>query len=138
MIDKIKGLLGLMRRASAVALGEDDALNVIARGKARLLLLASDVPEKQRIRVERSLEGRSTVTAILPFDSAETGKTVGLGSCRMIAVTDMGFALALMKLLAEYDPDRYGAAELEIAAKDEKIKCRKIKKPRTKSEKHVS
>lgn len=138
MIDKIKGLLGLMRRASALALGEDDVLNVIARGKARLLLLASDVPDKQRIRAERSLDGHSTVKVILPFDSVEAGQAVGLGSCRMIAVTDIGFAVALMKLLAGFDSEKYGAAEMKIAARDEKIKRRKIDKPRTKSEKHAS
>ena len=138
MTDKIKGLLGMMRRASAVSLGEDDATGAISRGKARLLLLASDIPEKQKTRIEYSLEGRSTVEVILPFDSAELGQSVGLGSCRMGAVTDIGFANALMKLLAEYDPERYASAEAAISARSEKIKRRKTEKPRNKSGKHVS
>lgn len=138
MQDKIKGLLGMMRRASALSLGEDDVSATIARGKARLLLLASDVPEKQKSRIEYSLEGRSTVEVVLPFDSAETGRAVGLGSCRMIAVTDIGFADAFMKLLAEYDPEKYGAAEREIASKKEKITRRKTEKPRNRSGKQVS
>lgn len=138
MRNKIKNLLGLMRRASALSLGEDDVSGAIARGKARLLLLSSDIPEKQRTRAEHYLEGRSAVEVILPFDSAETGQAVGLNSCRMMAVTDIGFADALMKLLGEYDRDAYGAAESEIAAKIDKIRRRKTEKPRNKSGKHVS
>lgn len=138
MVNKIKNLLGLMRRASAISLGEDDVSGAIARGKARLLLFSSDIPEKQRTRAEHYLEGRSAVEVILPFDSVETGQAVGLNSCRMMAVTDIGFADALMKLLGEYDRDAYGAAESEIAAKIDKIRRRKTEKPRNKSGKHVS
>ena len=42
MREKILNLLGLMRRANALSLGEDKALDSLKAGKAKLLLFASD------------------------------------------------------------------------------------------------
>ena len=42
----ILAFLGLMRRASALAIGEENASEAIGKGKARLLLLPSDGREK--------------------------------------------------------------------------------------------
>ena len=52
MEDKALGLLGLMRRAGAVHLGEDKALDAISTGKVRLLLLSADASDRARRRAE--------------------------------------------------------------------------------------
>lgn len=39
MTDPITGFLGIMRKASALAPGEDQATDAVLRGKARLLIL---------------------------------------------------------------------------------------------------
>ena len=40
MREKILNLLGMMRRANAITIGEDKAAEVLRAGKAKLLLLA--------------------------------------------------------------------------------------------------
>ena len=109
MTDRVLGLLGMMRKASAIVPGEDRASEAVSQGKAKLLLLASDAGEKMETRAGRMLEGRSARRIVLPYTREEAGAAIGLGGCSMIAVTDLGFAESLMEKLAEQDPERYGA-----------------------------
>ena len=55
MREKILGLLGLMRRAGAISLGEDNSLAAIRDGKGKILILALDVSENARRRAALSL-----------------------------------------------------------------------------------
>ena len=63
----IPSFIGLMRRASCLAIGEDDTLEAVSKGKARLLLLPEDGKEKSFLRAQRSLEGHSAPKIVLPF-----------------------------------------------------------------------
>ena len=58
MEDKALGLLGLMRRAGAVQIGEDKALDAIPTGKVKLLLLSADASDRGRRRAEAMTNGR--------------------------------------------------------------------------------
>ena len=129
MTDLITGFLGIMRRASALAPGEDQASDVVLHGKARLLLLASDIGEKQHERASRLLEGHSAECITLPFSREELGRAVGLGQCAMLAVTDLGFARALMEKLQERFPGRYDVEAEELERRYQKIERRKKEKP---------
>ena len=60
MEDKALGLLGLMRRAGAVHLGEDKALDAISTGKVRLLLLSADVSDRARRQEKAERRRRET------------------------------------------------------------------------------
>ena len=135
MTDRVLGLLGMMRRASAIAPGEDRASEAVSQGKAKLLLLASDAGEKTETRADRMLEGRSARKIVLPFSREETGAAIGLGSCVMIAVTDLGFARSLAEKLAEEDPGRYGADAEAVGRRFEKAQRRKTEKPGRKNRK---
>ncbi len=120
MKEKALRLLGLMRRANAIQPGEDRAAEAMQAGKVRLLLLAADAADNARRRAEHLVSGRSAPLVELPFDRAELGEALGLGSCAMAAVTDLGFAAALTKLLAELDPARY----TELASETERRRGR--------------
>ena len=58
MRDKLLHLLGLMRRANALAVGEVNTGSTARAGKAKLLLLASDASENARRRAEGFAAGR--------------------------------------------------------------------------------
>ena len=45
MDDRAIGLIGLMRRAGAIEIGEDNSGTAVSAGKAKLLLTAADVSE---------------------------------------------------------------------------------------------
>ena len=99
--NKILGLLGLMRRAGAIEIGEVNTGSAAHAHKAKLILLAADASENARKRAETfAFSGKAKLTA-LPFTKEEFASAVGLSGCSMAAVTDRGFADALLKKLAE-------------------------------------
>ena len=127
--NRISGLLGLMRKAGAVEIGEERSIEAIGKGKARLLLVPSDASDKTKRNADFYIEGHSTVKLDMPMTNDEIASAVGVGGCKMAAVTDIGFAKALLKLLAEGD-EKYSEAEKSISLKADKQARRKITKKR--------
>ena len=125
MREKTLNLLGLMRRANAIALGEDNTGAAAQSGKTRLLLLAADASDNARKRAEAFSRGHRFLVVELPFSKEEISAHTGVGGCSMAAVTDMGFADALMRLLAEQWPESYGPAAEQTAARLARMKRRK-------------
>ena len=128
MEDKALKLLGLMRVAKAIEIGADRAADAAAAGRARLLLLASDSPESALRKAEHALAGKRAIRLRLPFTREELAGALGVGDCTMAAVTDMGFAEALLKELSAIDASSYAAAAAELSARYEKMRRRKSEK----------
>ncbi len=131
MSDKILGLLGLMRRANALDVGETNSGAAVKAGRAKLLLLASDASDNARRRAETFVFGHRTFLLTLPYTKAEVSGSVGVSSCSMAAVTDIGFANALMKALAAVDNEQYGSIANEVGDRFRKTESRKKKRPPT-------
>lgn len=135
MNDRVLGMLGLMRAASAIAPGEEKAADAISQGKARLLLVAEDANDKAKKRAEHYLEGRRALKIQLPYKNTEIAQAIGIGGCAMLAVTDMGFAKSLLNTLNEIYPGRYDAETEEMNRRFEKAERRKKEKPGVKAKK---
>ena len=125
MEDKSLGLLGLMRRAGALEIGEDNSALTVKSGKAKLLLLSSDVSDSARRKAEGFSHGRSVQIVPLHYTREELGASLGVKSCAMAALTDMGFSNALMKELAQRLPEEYGSVYEETSSRLEKTQRRK-------------
>lgn len=125
MEDKALGLLGLMRRAGAIELGEDNSAAAVKAGKAKLLLLSSDVSDSARRKAEGFSHGRNVQTVPLHYSREELGASLGVKSCAMAALTDMGFSNALMKELAGQRPEEYGGVYEETSKRLEKTQRRR-------------
>lgn len=125
MREKALNLLGLMRRANAIQLGETNTGAAVRAGKAKLLLLACDASDNARRRAEGFVFGRNTVSVTLPFTKAEISSHVGVSGCSMAAVTDIGFANALMKTLASLETEKYAAAARETERRFVKAESRR-------------
>ena len=125
MREKTLNLLGLMRRANALQVGETNAGAAARGGKAKLLLLASDASDNARGRAEGFLFGRNAIGLTLPFTKAEISAHVGVSGCSMAAVTDIGFANALMKLLVELSPREYEEAAAQVEQRFSRAERRK-------------
>ncbi len=123
MREKLLSLLGLMRRANALAVGETNTGSCARAGKAELLLLACDASDNARKRAEGFAAGHALVLVELPFTKEEFSSAVGLNGGSMAAITDLGFACALLKGLGELEPERYGAAEKELETRRERRKA---------------
>ncbi len=125
MREKTLNLLGLMRKANAIAVGETNTGGAVRAGKAKLLLLASDASDNARSRARGFTHGRDVVTVTLPFTKDEIAAHVGVSGCAMAAITDIGFANAFMKSLAAAVPDGYDESAAEIQRRFEKADRRK-------------
>ena len=125
MREKTLNLLGLMRKANAIALGETNTGGAVRAGKAKLLLLAADASDNARSRARGFTHGRDVVTVTLPFTKDEIAAHVGVSGCAMAAITDIGFANAFMKSLAAAVPEGYDESTAEIQRRFEKADRRK-------------
>lgn len=125
MREKTLNLLGLMRKANAIAVGETNTGGAVRAGKAKLLLLAADASDNARSRARCFTHGRDIVTVTLPFTKDEIAAHVGVSGCAMAAITDIGFANAFMKSLAAAVPDGYDESAAEIQRRFEKADRRK-------------
>ena len=128
MTEKILNLLGLMRRANAITIGEDKTAEIVRAGKAKLLLLSSDASENAVRKAENLANGRNVQLLHLPFDRAELGSALGIGGCSVSTVTDIGFASAWMKLLATQWPEQFASAAQAVESRREKAARRKSQK----------
>lgn len=125
MREKTLNLLGLMRKANAIAVGETNTGGAVRAGKAKLLLLASDASDNARSRARGFTHGRDVVTVTLPFTKDEIAAHVGVSGCAMAVITDIGFANAFMKSLAAAVPEGYDESTAEIQRRFEKADRRK-------------
>lgn len=137
-MNNILGMLGMMRKASRLCLGEDDCTDALMHGKARLLILPSDSDEKVHKNADLLLRGHSAVKVVLPFDQGALAAAVGLERCKMMAVTDLGFSQAFMKKLKEEYPGMFDTEFRLIEEKFQKTERRKVEKPGVKGKKKFS
>jgi ribosomal protein L7Ae-like RNA K-turn-binding protein len=91
-------LLGLARRAGALAFGTGSTRRALKEGRARLILLAQDASETQRDKVMKLLRHGTTPRATLGTREA-LGLAVGSPPISAVAVTDDEFAKELVARL---------------------------------------
>lgn len=125
MSEKILNMLGLMRRANAVSIGETNVGGTCRAGKAKLLLLAKDASDNAQSRAEGFIRGRNVVMTRLPFTKEEISAHVGVNGCSMATVTDIGFANALAKALVQEYGDGYSTVAEALKQRFEKAERRK-------------
>lgn len=97
-MNKILGLLGLAAGAGKIAYGDSAVSKNIIAGKAKLVILAknsgNNISSKtKKICLENSVE------CIEFSDKESIGKAVGKDDKAVIAITDEGFAQAVLKLI---------------------------------------
>lgn len=116
-MDKLLNLIGLSKKAGKLEIGEEP-VGAAARAKhARLLLLASDASDNTRRRALHFGEAGACICLEIPETKEDLGRALGRTSCAMLAVTDIGFAEAIAKKLAESDEAHYGEAAKRLALK---------------------
>ena len=91
-------LLGMARRAGALAYGTGSTRRALKEGRARLILFAQDASETQREKVMELLRHGTTPRATLGTREA-LGSALGSAPVSAVAVTDRGFAKELLARL---------------------------------------
>ena len=118
-MNHILSLLGLAHKAGKVEIGEEPVGSAARAKKARVIFVAEDAAPSTKRRAKSFAETGSCI--LLPFEASkdDMGRVLGRTSCAMCAVTEIGFACAIVKKLAAVEPEKYQAAAdaLEIKAK---------------------
>lgn len=112
-MDKALNYLGLMRKAGACAVGETDCGIACREGKVKLLLLAKDASDNARARAKGFIYGRKIPLLELPYEKMELAGRLGKGATSMIAVYDLGLAVAFVKALEPQEGHEELLAQLE-------------------------
>ena len=94
------GLLGLARRAGAIASGTEAVRRAIREGEARLVLTAEDASSVQLDKIRKTMRDRPIPRATLG-DRSALGAAVGLAPLSAVAVTHPSFAARLREGLTE-------------------------------------
>ncbi len=103
-------LLGLARRAGALAPGTEAVRQAVRGGEARVVLFASDASPVQLEKIERTLKDRSIPRARV--GNRETlGAAVGLAPLAAVAVTNASLAKQVVAELGDLLVDDSVAVE---------------------------
>lgn len=124
-MDKALSMLGLAKKAGRLEAGEDAVGTAAERRQARLILLAADAAENTARRARSFADLGECLLAVVPATKRELGGAVGRAESAMVALTDVGFASAVTKKLAEADAERYGALSEKMELKAKRAQERK-------------
>lgn len=130
MMEKVLSLLGLMKKAGAIACGEDNSSEAVRDGKAKVLILASDASDNARKRAENLCSGRKLIKLDIECTKAELAWALGMSGCAMAAVCDLGFAVALVRELCRVKPGEYDEVYELLVQRYDKARRRKAEKQR--------
>ena len=89
-------ILGLARRAGAVAPGTSATRRSITRGEARVVLMAEDASSAQLDKIKRTMRKR-IIPQVLLGDRATLGAAIGKAPIAAVVVTDASLAGRLLE-----------------------------------------
>ena len=125
MREKALNLLGLMRKANALRIGEEDTGSAVREHEAKLVLLASDASPNAQKRAAGYMFGSKAPLITAPFTKEEISAHVGVNGCSMAAITDIGFANAFAAALSQEYPGKYDELASAVGQRFSKAERRK-------------
>ena len=117
MTEHILSMIGLAKKAGQVAIGEEPVGSAARAKDARVILVAQDAAAGSVRRAMSFGQTGACLCLTVPFDKDQLGRALGRTSCAMAAITDIGFAEAVAKKLAESDEAHYGEAAKRLTIK---------------------
>lgn len=130
MIGQMLSMLGLAKKAGRVEIGEEPVGAAARAKKARVILVAQDAGPSSQRRAFSFAETGACLCLTVPADKDALGRALGRTSVAMCAVTEIGFAGAVVKKLAAMDPERYGAAAAQLDGKAQRAMERRAEQLR--------
>lgn len=130
MIEQILSTLGLAKKAGRVEVGEEPVGAAARAKKARVLLVARDAAPSSQRRAFSFAQAGACLCLTIPADKDALGRALGRSSVAMCAVTDIGFAGAIVKKLAAMEPEHYGAAAAQLDIKAQRAMERRAEQQR--------
>ncbi|MBQ7245892.1 MAG: ribosomal L7Ae/L30e/S12e/Gadd45 family protein [Firmicutes bacterium] len=111
--DRLLGYLGLATKAGKLVTGYNTCLDMIPRGKIKLIILAEDVGEKTKKRFEQKCKSYE-IELREGIGADQMSKACGKQGKGIFGITDKGFAKSIIALIDK--------AESKETVKDEESK----------------
>ena len=111
MTEHILSMIGLAKKAGQVAIGEEPVGSAARAKDARVILVAQDAAAGSVRRAMSFGQTGACLCLTVPFDKDQLGRALGRTSCAMAAITDIGFAEAIVKKLAALEVKALRAAQ---------------------------
>jgi len=127
-MERILSMIGLAKKAGFVEIGEEPVGSAARAKHARVILVAGDAAASSVRRAYSFAQSGSCLCLTIDAPKDDLGRALGRTSCAMAAVTDIGFAEAIVKKLAAMDEGRYGAAAEALQIKAKRAAERKAEK----------
>ena len=119
------------QKGGPVEIGEEPVGSAARSKHARVILVASDAAAGSVRRAYAFAQTGACLCLTIPADKDALGRALGRSSCAMAAVTDVGFADAIVKKLAVMDPEHYEQASQRL-----QIKARRAMERREEQARH--
>lgn len=130
-MEHILSMIGLAKKAGRVEIGEEPVGSAARSKHARVILVASDAAAGSVRRAYAFAQTGACLCLTIPADKDALGRALGRSSCAMAAITDVGFADAIVKKLAVMDPEHYEQASQRL-----QIKARRAMERREEQARH--
>ena len=127
-MEHILSMIGLAKKAGRVEIGEEPVGSAARAKHARVILVARDAAASSVRRAYSFAQAGACLCLTIDATKDELGGALGRTSCAMAAVTDIGFAEAIVKKLSAMDETRYGAAAAQLSVKAKRAAERKAEK----------
>ncbi|WP_054949867.1 L7Ae/L30e/S12e/Gadd45 family ribosomal protein [Numidum massiliense] len=98
---QLTNMLGLAMRAGYIVSGEEQVVQKMRRGQARLVFLASDAGMQTAKKITDKA-ATNCVPVLRLLDRGQLGGAIGKGERVVVALTEVGFARQLLKLSQLY------------------------------------
>lgn len=112
---KYLNLIGFAAKSGKIAYGEEDVLNGIEKGKISLTIIAKDMPEKAKNRMEKKLihayenlyfevsglKKKEDIRVIIVGTKEENSSAVGKANKPVIGIKDRNLAKGIIKSILE-------------------------------------
>lgn len=127
-MERILSMIGLAKKAGLVEIGEEPVGSAARAKHARVILVAGDAAASSVRRAYSFAQAGNCLCLTIDATKDQLGSALGRTSVAMAAVTDIGFAEAIVKKLSAMDEERYGAAAGQLSVKAKRAAERKAEK----------
>jgi ribosomal protein L7Ae-like RNA K-turn-binding protein len=127
-MSNILHLVSIARKAGKLEVGEEPTAAAARARQAKLILVAKDATDNTYRRVRHFGEAGNVTWVSTPYTKAELGGAIGRSAVAMLAVMDMGLAAAMVRGLAQDDPEKFTVTMERMNAKAEKALRRQQEK----------
>lgn len=94
---RLAGIIGLAKRAGALAVGTEQVIEAIRKGKAKLVLVAGDVSENTAKQLRDKASFRNVPLEQLPIGMGALGHLIGKDHAAAVALLQEGFVRSYRK-----------------------------------------